>query len=198
MIAELRQNLSGVIAMMSFREGWRGYFDISERGFRRSFLAAFWAVPFFALVLIIQSQLVLGLADDPAQTRTAGPGYALILYVVLWLYFPLIAWIFTGAFRLRDGFAPWVVVHNWTLLFLLIVHTVLGLPFLAGLISPEAHYSTASLYFTFVVFAHCRVAIGSLNTSWSLAIGAACLTIILWLMAQLTLAYTLSGAALKA
>jgi len=197
-IADLRQHLAGVVAMLSFKEDWRAHFDVSERGLWRSFLAAVWGVPFFALVLIIQSKLVLALAEDPAQARTAGLGYAGTLYAVMWLYFPLVARLFTGAFGLRGSLAPWIVVHNWTLLFLLMVHTVIGLPLLAGLVSAEAHYSTTSFYFLLVVFAHCRAAIGALDAPWSLAIGGACLALILWLMAQLGLAYMLSGSAVQA
>jgi len=184
-IREAAESVAGVAAMLGFREGWRGFFDVSERGLWRSFWAAVIGAPAFLAVVAIQGRLAVALADNLADVQRAGIAYFLTLYVALWAHFPIAARVFTGLFGLERSWGPWVVVHNWTVLTLLIVQLVLGLPLLLGLTSPEATRWVFQAFIVFSLYAHVRAAMGALQAPLSLAIGGACLMVIVWLFLQI-------------
>ncbi len=192
------QRLSGVFAMLAFREDWRKHFDVSMDGLWASFSAALWGLPFFVLTVWAQNDLVRELASDSEAARTTGFLHAAILYFALWAYFPPIAHIFCRSFKIDASFAPWVVVHNWTVLMLVILQGLISLLLIGGILSAEAYISLRTSYLFLAIFAHCRAAVGALDAPWSLAIGGACVTIILWLMMQIGLAFLLQGSAIQA
>ncbi|GEM_PF-1861787 len=213
MIEPVLTRLRGVLEMMALRpamseEGgasiqpvfpeWRRRFDVSESGFARSFLAAIPALPLFFLSVAGQNAVSVALASNPDNARPVDWTQGVVLFVCMWVYFPLVSGVFVRIFGLQDSFRPWVVVHNWTVLFLLLVQGSIGALVMWGLISPRGFAELGGLYFMFAIYAHCRAAAGSLDAPWPMAVGGACLAILLWLILQLLLVYAFAGAALQA
>ena len=110
MIARVQAKMDGVIGMLGFREDWRRAFDVSPDAFWGSFMAAAWGLPFFIISILVQSELITDIADQSGETPpTVGLFYVVVLYALMWGYFPVIAKIFTDVVGLREGFMPWVI-----------------------------------------------------------------------------------------
>jgi len=195
-IAGALWRLRGVTRMLTYRDGWREHFDISLSGFLGSFQAAIWGIPFYIAILLTQSELAMQItAADPGldPPATAGLGYALARYAAIWLYFPILARVFVDFFKIPKSYAPWVIVHNWTVLFVLIANAATGLPFLIGATSLEGYYAFSTLFVTGAVFAHIRAATGALDAPLPVAIGGAVLMMLIWLLIRLLLASAFVG-----
>ncbi len=192
------QRLRGVARMLAFRPGWRACFDVSPEGFWRSFTAALYAAPFFVLAVAGQNAVSRAISPLESAARTVELAHGFILYACLWAYFPLVARIFVRMFRAESSFAPWVVVHNWALLLLLMMQAVLGGLLLLGVLTPAAYMGLSELYFIFAIYTHCRVALGALDLSWPAALGGACAALLAWLVLQLLLVSVFAGAAVQA
>lgn len=192
------RRLQSVLGMLAMRPGWRAGFDVSGDGLVRSFLAAALAVPLFILSIVGQNRIYGSLAETEAAANPVGLPQGVILYLCLWIYFPIVARVFTRAFHIEESFAPWVVVHNWTVLFLLCIQGGLGALVLVGALTPAVYLDLGGFYFLFAIYAHSRAAVGALNAPWPLAIGAACCGVLVWLILQLILVRMFAGAALQA
>jgi hypothetical protein len=190
--------LRGVVEMLAIRPGWRTRFDVSPSGFVRSFLAAVFAAPFFVLSVAGQNAVYARLAEDPELARPAGFVQGFAIYLLMWIYFPVVAHVFTGAFRLRASFTAWVAVHNWTVLFLLLIQAAMGAAVLLGVLTPDGYLELGFVYLLVALYAHSRAAIGALEAPVPVAIGGACCGVLVWLIVQLLLARAFAGAALQA
>lgn len=134
--------------MLTFRQGWHADFDVSVRGFWRSFLAIVPAIPMIAMIhagmVHAGSRLTLG---DQIAAQTLS-----------WLVFPAaaaLACLVTGS---RRGFVRWVVVHNWAVLWLYFYLFVLWTVFTAGLLPAELMGLGLFVYPYLRVLAHWRIA----------------------------------------
>ena len=190
--------LRGVVEMLAFRPNWRRNFDIGPSAVNRSFLAAIPAAPLFVLSIAGPNEAYRSLAETPASAHPTGIVQGAVLYFCLWTYFPLVARIFVRIFRIEKSFAPWLVVHNWTVLLLVGLQAALGALVLTGLLSPAAYLNLGSLYFIFALYAHCRVAAATLDAPVPVAVGGASLAILIWLLVQLFLIWVFSGLVLQA
>jgi hypothetical protein len=106
-------------------------------------------------------------------------------WVGTWAYFPLLAAAVTWLLRKREGFAPWVVVHNWTHLF---VATVAAVPLLLLVVGAPALADV--LYVVAIVvaiYAYVRAAKATLDVPWLLAVGLGAADWAGMLLVQMTL-----------
>lgn len=189
--------LRGVADMLAMRPGWRTRFDVSPAGFWRSFLAALPALPLFVITVYGQNRVAAALAPEGAEAHPVNVVESALLFLCMWVYFPLVARVFTRVFRLDASFAPWVVVHNWTALFLLAIQCGIAALVLGGVLTPRAYMEIGGVYFIFAIYAHCRAAIGAIAAPAPVALGGACVAILVWLIVQLLLIAAFSGGALQ-
>jgi hypothetical protein len=184
--SDARAALTGVFRMLIGRPDFHGLFDVSSAGVWRSFLAAILAIPFAALAAGVQNALakVPRSALDP-MIEPFSFAFVVANWVGTWAYFPLLAAAVTWLLRKREGFAPWVVVHNWTHLF---VATVAAVPLLLLVVGAPALADV--LYVVAIVvaiYAYVRAAKATLDVPWLLAVGLGAADWAGMLLVQMTL-----------
>lgn len=181
LIGEANAALGGVAKMLAFRPGWKQSFDVSADGVVRSFAAAVLAMPAFALLVASANHFI---AEHPAiQAEAPDAGFtlaeAIAQYVRLWLVFPLSAYLTCRLMNLGPAFAPWLVVHNWAVLGLILVQTFFYALYAAGLADGGSLGAVLALYQLGRLYVHWRVAHGALGVGPAAAAGAAGVPIIL-------------------
>ena len=178
MIALLREAnaaLGGVAKMLAFRPGWKQSFDVSADGVVRSFAAALLAAPAFALLVASANHFI---AENPAiQAQAPDAGFtlaeAIAQYVRLWVVFPVSAYVICRVMNLGAAFGPWLVVHNWTVLGLILIQTFFYALYAAGLADGGSLGAVLALYQLARLYVHWRVAHGALDVGPAAAAGAA-------------------------
>lgn len=106
---------------------WESGFDLSAPALPRSFIAVAAYIP---LGLVAANAAVK--YNDNTSHIPYGP--IAITLALIALTFPLIAYVLCMVFDKMDRFRPWVIVRNWTILFvLMLIAAVLGL-YLIGLL----------------------------------------------------------------
>jgi hypothetical protein len=102
-----------------------------------------------------------------------------------WAYFPVLALLVTTILGKRESFAPWVVVHNWTLLLVVMAGAaprallIAGAPALA-----EAFLLAANLL---LVYGFVRAAKAALDAPWTMAMLAGAADLIALLLVDVVL-----------
>lgn len=185
LIGDANAALGGVARMLAFRPGWQKSFDVSADGVVRSFAAALLAAPAFALLVASANHFI---AENPAiQAQAPDAGFtlaeAVAQYLRLWVVFPVSAYLICRLMDLGAGFAPWLVVHNWTVLGLILIQTFFYALYAAGLADAGSLGAVLALYQLARLYVHWRVAHGALGVGAGAAAGAASVPIILDLIA---------------
>lgn len=153
LIAEARLALVASWRALTFQQGWKAGFDISLDGLWRSFFAAVLALPLVALILAGAWD-----AGGTIELGTFAFGYA-----VSWALFPVAAaaaCLITGA---RSGFVPWVIVHNWAVLWLYALQALFWTLHTAGIFNRELLELAFFLYTYLRILVHWRIAYVSLG-----------------------------------
>lgn len=128
--------LQGMFRLLTFQPDWERYFDMSLGGLRASFGAAIFTLPL--LVLFIACQQYMG--GDPDF------GQYLLIYIMMWISFPLTAAGVTLVSQRQDAYVPWVVLHNWSFMARYVVINSIWLLYVAGLIGPDMLGLLAAVY----------------------------------------------------
>jgi hypothetical protein len=166
-IGDAREALKGVLWMLAGRSDFHSQFDVTAPGVARSFLAAILAIPFTAFGAGVHNALAR--ANEGAIDVVLEP-YSLLFVVAQWFaswaYFPLLAAVITAILAKRGGFAPWVVVHNWTHLFVVMVYAVPQALLVSGAAPLAALLLPAVVLFN--VYAYVHAAKAALDASWAL------------------------------
>lgn len=153
LIAEARLALVASWRALTFKQGWKAGFDISLDGLWRSFFAAVLALPLVALILAGAWH-----AGGTIELGTFAFGYA-----VSWALFPVAAaaaCLITGA---RTGFVPWVIVHNWAVIWLYALQALFWTLHTAGIFNRELLELAFFLYTYLRILVHWRIAYVSLG-----------------------------------
>jgi len=108
LISEGWRGMIGASRLLTFRPGGEAMFDISMAGFWRSFGAILFALPLAALALAERAHL--GVPVDIWM-------YFLIFFGT-WASFPLSAAVAVALAGARGRYLPWVIVHNWGVIWL--------------------------------------------------------------------------------
>ena len=153
LFAEAYLALDGALKALTFKPGWEAEFDVSMKGFWHSFLA------------IIPASIMLGIAilgrSHVGATTELAPVF--LLFALSWIIFPGAAAIVTVVLGVRDRFVPWVIMHNWGIIWLWIFLAGLWVLRIAGLLPGEAHNMLMFFYIYLRFLAHWRIAYVSLG-----------------------------------
>lgn len=148
--AEVRHYVEGAWRLARGDAGGMTHFDCTVDGFWRSFWAAFYVLPAYALLV----------ADQHARADRATGFVAIVIgeglvYVLGWLVMPVLAIFLTRFFGLQRHYVPLIVALNWASLVqigILLVPLALGVllaPSLAALLMLLAS-GAVLVYKTFV------------------------------------------------
>ncbi len=143
--ADIMRSLEGSARVILRQPGAKACFDVSERGFWRSFVAMVIAAPIHFWLFLSLRQLLIdrGAATGDTYTPVAfGPDFLIetCTYVASWTLFPILLVFLTRWMNIAEHFAPYIIVRNWTFL---LVYLVLDIPPMAlynlGILSLESH-----------------------------------------------------------
>ncbi|WBQ09084.1 hypothetical protein L2D01_09270 [Hyphomonadaceae bacterium ML37] len=180
MLADASLRVRGVFAMLAFRPGWRGHFDVTPLGVGRSFNGVILALPAFYLTVAGFNALA---ADNPAlygpDAATTSFGEAAGAWLRIWGLFPLTAFLTVAILGIRERLGAWLAVHNWAVFVLLHVQALIWALYLAGLANATAVQGLLSLYMLARYFVHWRVAHGALGLPPVLAGAAAAIPLVI-------------------
>jgi hypothetical protein len=153
LIGEARRAVVASWKVFTFGKGWESGFDTSLNGFWRSFLAILLAVPMIVMIHV----------SGQAIGREISWADEFLIQGLSWVLFPVSAAIASYITGARAGFARWVVVHNWAVLWLYFYLFVLWTVFTAGLLPIELMRLGLFAYPYMRVLAHWRIAYVSLG-----------------------------------
>lgn len=153
LIAEAYLALDGAFKALTFKPGWQDEFDVSTSGFWHSFAAIIPAsvCPIFIHVGSVEAGSEISLF------------HRLILFGVSWVLFPGAAAIVTVVLGVKDRFVPWVILHNWGVVWLWMFLALVSLLRTAGLMSQDFFVFVMFLYSYLRFLAHWRIAYISLG-----------------------------------
>lgn len=169
----MRSGVVGVFALLMFKKDWRKHFDVSAEGVARSFSGVILALPAFAFLIYGVNYFYAENAAAYSSEMRFTLLDAVISWARFWLLFPVVAAGVVMVMGLKDRFASWLVVHNWTVFVLVHVQALLLALYPAGLADPGAISQAMSLYGMLRLFVHWRVAHGSMALPPVMAIVAA-------------------------
>lgn len=186
LVAEAYLALDGTFKALTFKQGWQSEIDVSLTGFWHSFLAIIPAMAMLAGILIAADHI--GGSFNEAAIWW--------IFWLSWLVFPGAAAVATVVLGVRERFVPWVVMHNWTVVWLYGILTLLWALLTAGLISREFFEFANFIYLYFRVLVHWRIAYVSLGLPTITAALAAAVPIVVYEIAQAIIyrAYTAPAA----
>ena len=175
----MRSGVAGVFALLTFRPDWRKHFDVSAEGVARSFSGVILALPAFFFLIVGVNYFYA----ENAAAYTADMRFTLVDAVIswarYWLLFPVVAAGVVMVMGLKDRFASWLVVHNWTVFVLVHVQALLLALYPAGLADPGAIGQAMTLYSLLRLFIHWRVAQGAMGLPPIMAAAAASIPLII-------------------
>ena len=170
------RGLAGVLRLLTFRPEWAERFDVSASGVARSFFAAAFALPCLFFIIAARERMALELGASPPDMPAV---YYVLGYTLPWLLFPGFAAIVTILTGRREAFGPWIVVHNWAVLFLFMSQAFIYVLYMAGLADAgSAVRLVRDIYMPLRLIVHWRVAVGSLGLPWPIATGAAVIPVL--------------------
>ncbi|MDG1417206.1 MAG: hypothetical protein P8P99_05350 [Maricaulis sp.] len=146
--------LQGMFRLIAFQPNWEWHFDMSMRGFWGSFGAALFTLPIF--FLFIACQRYFGADTDLGQY--------LVIYIALWISYPLTAAGVVIVSNRQDAYVPWIVLHNWSFMARYLIITSIWLLYVAGVIDRDMLALLATFYeFILRPIIHWRVAVVALG-----------------------------------
>ena len=119
-LRETTRSLYGAYRLARFDAGGMAFFDTSVGGFWRSFYAAAFVAPFYAILLALR----YGLEIDPPHPMRFFLLYA-DAYVISWLAFPVVMAGLSRIILRQAHFKRYIVAYNWAA----VLQNALYLPF---------------------------------------------------------------------
>jgi hypothetical protein len=136
---EVADAVWGVFALIRYRADWSLGFEISARGFARSFLGPALALPFYLLTAAVLARADTG--SGPTAASLWGSGLTLLLDAVA---FPTVMALLARPLGFASGYCPFIIVTNWASL---VANALLALIAFAALFGREGY----SVFATFAV-----------------------------------------------
>lgn len=178
-LGDANLRVRGVFAMLAFRPGWRGYFDITPLGVGRSFNGVILALPAFYLMVTGLNALVTGNPALYGPDAATGFGEAAGAWLRVWALFPASAFLTVMLLGIRERLGAWIAVHNWAVFVLLHVQALIWVLHLAGLANAAAVQGLLGLYGLLRFYVHWRVAHGALGLAPFMATAAAAIPLVI-------------------
>jgi hypothetical protein len=139
---EVNRSFKGAIHLLNSRSEGLKSFDMSERGFWRSFAAIWLTLPAYIISLAI-ARMRLGAVPDGALLDNLWVDAVVALgHVGGYIALPLTMIFIARSFRLSSRYVPFVIVTNWISVIGLLVLSVPAMLLLLGWATP----SLASLF----------------------------------------------------
>jgi hypothetical protein len=139
---EVNRSFKGAIHLLNSRSEGLKSFDMSERGFWRSFAAIWLTLPAYIISLAI-ARMRLGAVPDGALLDNLWVDAVVALgHVGGYIALPLAMVFVARSFRLSSRYVPFVIVTNWISVIGLLVLSVPAMLLLLGWATP----SLASLF----------------------------------------------------
>jgi len=182
----LTRFFTGSIKAFSADPDWQNHFDMSETGFRQSFLALILSLPFYyicaAAILKQRAEILSQTLESGSVPGVISPASLLILLLAYSLMFPLCAYIFCLVFDKMDKFKPWVIARHWSFFFIAVIMAAsLGLSLLGVLPFTMALGPVFALYMATLAI-DIRFAQKIAGFEWGAAILAGCIITAMGLM----------------
>ncbi len=151
---------------------WPDNFDLSLSGFRNSFLALLFAVPFYyACAVAIQSEQ----ARRPGESMVSPTAPFFLILAMYSLIFVVCAYILCVVFDKMDRFRPWVIVRHWSIFFAAFAAGTLFLLNLRGFLPFEWVNALALVIYLGTLAIDIRLAQKIAGFEWGAAILAGCI-----------------------
>ncbi len=161
----MRAGVAGVFALLIFKTGWREHFDVSVKGVGLSFSGIVLGLPAFTLLIMSIHFFVADNAVSLDADASVSLFDAVLIWARFWLVFPLISASMVMLLQVKNRYAGWLVVHNWTVFVLIHIQAFLLALYPAGLINSEVLGAAISFYQLARPLVHWRVAHGALGLS---------------------------------
>ncbi len=149
---EVGRSLKGTVALLNHRPEGLSAFDLSERGFWRSFVAVWLTLPAYIVSLALE-RMRLGLSDasEPLLGNFWIDLVVALAHVASFVALPVATIFVVRGMRLATRYAPFVIVTNWISVAGLLVLSVPAILLLAGWATP-ALATLFTLAFAVIVF----------------------------------------------
>lgn len=106
----------GLFAVIGNWPNWESYFDLSRKGFKRSFAVLILALP--AYYIFISAIYEQGARLQNIERGAVPLGAFIIITSVFLLSFSVGAYLITMVADKQDRFRPWVITRHWAVFFL--------------------------------------------------------------------------------
>lgn len=160
----------GLWRLLRFDPRWPEPFDLTTGGFLRSFFGPALALPVF----LIGEALIAQAAQEAVGAFSLTGAAAAYLFEALG--FPLLIYLLARPLRMGDGYAAFVVVTNWAVLFLTLITSAAAFLVLLGAPGVSAFGLVALAAFCAQVFIIWRAARESLSHE----LAPVLLVVVLW------------------
>jgi hypothetical protein len=148
LIAEAWLGLRSVARLLAFRPDWEADIDLSLRGLWHSFAASLIALPLIGVIIV--GALHAGLNGFFGQFAAS--------YWLSWLLFPIAAALTVIILGVRQNFVPWIILHNWGVVFLYGLQASFWVLFVAGLTDQAGLGLLFYIYGPVRILLHWRIA----------------------------------------
>lgn len=157
LLAESWLGLKAVTRTLAYREDWAEPLNLTARGVPRSFFAAILSLPLMVFVQAAFVRLANEVNSEPVSMPDIGD-WAWLLFLN-WMVFPVVAFILCVVTGSTRRYFHWLILHNWAVLFLICILSVIFAMSAAGITGPQGTaFNLQILYMLARYFVHFRVA----------------------------------------
>ena len=138
--------LAGCFKVLGRGEGWETDFDLSRKGFKRSFFALILSLPFYYVCAAAVQKHQAFLIDNTEIIALPISAF-LLIFALYAMTFVVSVYIIAMVFDKQDRFRAWVVVRHWAIFFAAMFAALLmGLNMAGVLPFYVAIYSVLGIY----------------------------------------------------
>jgi len=173
-IRETLSALYGAVRLARFDANGMAFFDISVRGFWRSFYAAAIVAPFYGILLAIRF--------SAANIDASGPRYIAveaIAYVISWVAFPVVMASFSRFLEREQRYLRFIVAYNWASVLQNAIYIPLAMLAASGAISGGNANTLGIIVLIIILVYSWFIAITALDLSAGMATGVVALDLVL-------------------
>ncbi len=164
--------LIGSLGALGRRGDWPGYFDLSRKGLKLSFLALLLSVPCYYVCAIAIQQQSASLSGNPPVYPTTPFFLILGLYALM---FVVCAYILSIVFDRMDSFRAWVITRHWSVFYAALLAAIFSGLFIVGVVPFVLLYGGLMIIYLGTLAIDIRLAQKIAGFEWGAAILAGCI-----------------------